>query len=61
MGVAEVGEKKKKNKDGTSWFNLQDLFSVPVNTDVRAGRVGAFSLSACLLHADTVRIAACVP
>lgn len=48
-----------KKNNNPSWFNLQD-WSVPVNTTMHAGRVRAL-LSVCLLHADTIRIAVCVP
>lgn len=55
LGAAEA----EKNNNNPAWFNLQD-WSVPVNITEHAGRVRAL-LSACLLHADTIRIAVCVP
>lgn len=50
---------RQKKHNNPAWFNLQD-WSVPVNITAHAGGVRAL-LSVCLLHADTIRIAVCVP
>lgn len=60
MGAAEVEYNNNNNNNIPSLVQFAEGWSVPVNISAHAGRVRA-SLSARPLHADTIRIAVCVP
>ena len=61
MGAAEVEYNNNNNNNNIpSLVQFAEGWSVPVNISAHAGRVRA-SLSARPLHADTIRIAVCVP